>query len=45
MFTSTSRLLLATFTLWTVICYGQQLTGTINGTTYDQSGAVIPNAK
>jgi len=26
-------------------CFGQQLTGTLNGTAYDQSGAVIPSAK
>jgi hypothetical protein len=26
------------------LCFGQQLTGTLSGTTFDQSGAVVPNA-
>jgi len=25
--------------------FGQQLTGTISGTAYDQAGAIVPNAK
>src|SRR5437764_3642603 len=33
--------------IFLVICrgsYAQQLTGTLSGTSYDQSGAVVPNA-
>lgn len=31
--------------LFTTIAYAQQLTGTLSGTSYDQSGAVVPDAK
>jgi hypothetical protein len=36
--------LLLTALLFAVCGLGQQLTGTLNGTAYDQSGAVVPNA-
>jgi Carboxypeptidase regulatory-like domain len=31
--------------LFAAACYGQQLTATISSTTYDQSGAIVPNAQ
>lgn len=37
--------LLAVFTLFGVCCFAQQITATLSGTTYDQSGAVVPNAQ
>jgi hypothetical protein len=36
---------LALVLLLAPFCFGQQLTGTLSGTVYDQSGAVIPNAQ
>lgn len=39
------RLLVALFLLLGAFAYGQQLTGTLSGTTTDQTGAVVPNAK
>jgi hypothetical protein len=36
---------LVLFVLLASFCFGQQLTGTLTGTTYDQTGAVVPNAK
>jgi hypothetical protein len=36
---------LAVFVLLAPFCLGQQLTGTMSGTTYDTTGAVVPNAK
>lgn len=27
------------------LCFGQQLTGILTGTTFDPSGAVVPNAQ
>jgi Carboxypeptidase regulatory-like domain len=38
-------LLVAVLVLYTTISGAQQLTGTLDGTVYDQSGAVIPKAK
>jgi Carboxypeptidase regulatory-like domain/TonB-dependent Receptor Plug Domain len=35
----------ALFVLLATFSFGQQLTGTLSGTAYDQSGAVIPKAK
>ena len=35
----------ALFVLLASFCFGQQLTGTFSGTTYDSTGAVVPNAK
>ncbi len=29
----------------TLACFAQQLTGTLSGTVYDQSGAVVPDAQ
>lgn len=39
-----SALLIAAFFLFGSASYAQQLTATLNGTAYDQSGAVVPNA-
>jgi len=36
---------LALFVLLATFSFGQQLTGTLSGTAYDQTGAVIPKAK
>ena len=36
---------LAAFVLAAALSFGQQLTGTLNGTTMDSTGAVVPNAK
>ncbi|HEX4425265.1 MAG TPA: carboxypeptidase regulatory-like domain-containing protein [Terriglobales bacterium] len=36
---------LTLFVLLATLSFGQQLTGTLSGTAYDQSGAVIPKAK
>ena len=36
---------LAVFVLFASLCFGQQLTGTLTGTTFDQTGAVVPNAQ
>jgi len=36
---------LACFFLLASICFGQQLTGTLTGTTFDTTGAAVPNAK
>ena len=36
---------LAVFVLLAPFCLGQQLTGTLSGTTYDTTGALVPNAK
>jgi hypothetical protein len=36
---------LTLFVLLASLSFGQQLTGTLSGTTYDASGAVVPNAK
>jgi hypothetical protein len=33
------------FILLASLCFGQQLTGTLTGTTMDSSGAVVANAK
>jgi hypothetical protein len=38
-------MVLAIFVLLASYCFGQQLTGTLSGTTYDATGAVVPNAK
>jgi hypothetical protein len=38
-------LALALCGMFSVLSYGQQLTATLNGTAYDQSGAVVPNAQ
>jgi hypothetical protein len=35
----------ALFLMLSSLCFGQQLTGTLTGTTYDASGAVVPNAQ
>jgi Carboxypeptidase regulatory-like domain/TonB-dependent Receptor Plug Domain len=37
--------ILACFFLLASICFGQQLTGTLTGTTFDTTGAAVPNAK
>ncbi len=34
-----------TLALCVMPAHSQQLTGTISGTTYDQTGAVVPNAQ
>lgn len=39
-----ARFLLTTALFGSGLCHGQQLTATLNGTTYDQTGAVVPNA-
>jgi hypothetical protein len=39
-----SGLLVTVLALLSTVCSAQQLTGTLSGTAYDQSGAVIPNA-
>jgi hypothetical protein len=44
-FFSTFWLLLAAVILFLVPLQAQQLTATLNGTAYDQSGAVVPNAQ
>ena len=44
-FCNIPRLLLALLVLCGVIASGQQLTGTLSGTTSDQTGAVVPNAQ
>ncbi|HEV7220364.1 MAG: carboxypeptidase regulatory-like domain-containing protein [Terriglobales bacterium] len=36
---------LALFVMFASLCFGQQLTGTLTGTTFDQTGAVVPNAQ
>jgi hypothetical protein len=36
---------LALFVLLAAFAVAQQLTGTLSGTTYDSTGAVVPNAK
>src|ERR1700730_554581 len=36
---------LAAFVLLASLCFGQQLTATLSGTTMDSTGAVVPNAK
>ncbi len=36
---------MALFVLLASFAFGQQLTGTLSGTTYDSTGAVVPNAK
>ncbi len=36
---------MAVFVLLASFAFGQQLTGTLSGTTYDSTGAVVPNAK
>lgn len=36
---------IAVFALLASACYAQQLTGTLSGTTYDSTGAAVPNAK
>ena len=38
-------MVVAFFVLLASYCFGQQLTGTLSGTTYDSTGAVVPNAK
>jgi hypothetical protein len=40
-----AMVLIALFVLLASFAYGQQLTGTLSGTTYDATGAVVPNAK
>jgi hypothetical protein len=36
---------IALFVMLSSLCFGQQLTGTLTGTTFDSSGAVVPNAQ
>jgi hypothetical protein len=38
-------MVVALFVLLASLSFGQQLTGTLTGTTYDSTGAVVPNAK
>ena len=42
---ATAALGLALFVMLSSFCFGQQLTGTLTGTTFDASGAVVPNAQ
>lgn len=44
-FISLVVLIVAAAVLLSSAAFGQQLTGTISGTAYDQAGAIIPNAK
>ena len=43
--TASAAALLLALILLASPCFGQQLTGTLSGTTYDSTGAVVPNAK